>query len=243
MDCGGARRGRRRSVRLLQDRAATSLGIEGLTAARLVLVAITAFSTTGCTKRQDPAASTRDDAALQRHSNTHEASDTPPPLDEFAHQELVALPPRGAPPPFMKELSILYRRYETLAQTLTEGDLTQIDKAAEAMSRATTSVDARGFLEPSQRAWAGHARVLTNSLDALQKADSLVEKRNHFSHASEAMYCALKMFDGIDHTVKVLRCAPGNDAPAAYWLADDQSAAPNPYGRSSSSCQLAESIH
>jgi hypothetical protein len=194
---------------------------------------------TACTKTDDKRVSGERQQSVSQPSS----GNTPDAFKEFAHQELIVTPPpRGATRPFMKELGILFESYEKLAKALAGTDLQQADRQANAMKRLANRVWAEGFQRESERAWATHAKVFASSLRDLVSADSLAGKRSHFAHTSEAMYCALKMFDGLDHSVKVLRCEAQGGAPVAYWLTADADGVHNPYGRAPSACKLVESV-
>ena len=148
---------------------------------------------------------------------------------DFAHKELVVLDdPVEAPGEFTGDLEALYGLYRELAQAFVGDEAARADGVAGRMRRAVGGIDSSGLDAAASAAWQGHEGVMRTSLHQLTLAAGIEEKREHFSHLSEAMYCALRSFGGLDHAVYVAYCPMAANERGAYWLADDREIS-NPY--------------
>lgn len=156
---------------------------------------------------------------------------------DFAHSELVVLDnPVDVPGEFTDHLEALYGLYRELAQAFVGDDAARADRVADRMREAIEGIDPSGLGPDAAHAWQGHERVMRTSLHQMTLAAGIEEKREHFSHLSEAMYCALRSFGGLDHPVYAAYCPMAANGRGAYWLADDSEIS-NPYmGSKGSRC-------
>lgn len=139
----------------------------------------------------------------------------------FTHKELVVLDePVDVPAEFTTALGQMHQHYRTMAQAFVDDDAKAADAAAKKMREQVESLSVDGLDSKAKDAWASHRKVLRTSLHQLTSAADLDKKREHFSHISEAMYCALKSFGGINQKVHVSFCPMALDGQGAYWLAD-----------------------
>ena len=155
----------------------------------------------------------------------------------FAHKELVVLPmPVAVPHAFSTALGTFESSYQRLAAAFQQDDEAGAVTAAKAARAALTAIDAAGLSATAAAAWASHRRALETSLHQLQSAADIAGKRAHFSHASEALYCALRSFGGAPEQVHVAFCPMAFDGKGAYWLTREKSIV-NPYfGKEMSQC-------
>jgi hypothetical protein len=163
----------------------------------------------------------------------------------FAHKELVVLDdPVEAPAEFTAALGQMHQHYRDMAQAFVADDAEAADAAAQKMREQVESVSVEGLNAEAKDAWDGHRKVMRTSLHQLTKAEDIEGKREHFSHISEAMYCALKSFGRIDQKVHVAFCPMAIDGNGAYWLAD-KAEIENPYmGQKMASCgEVKETIN
>lgn len=138
---------------------------------------------------------------------------------DFAHRDLIVLKqPAETSYAFRIGLANLYHRYLALHKAFTANDATRIDEIASEMRFSAESLETGTPTQAANTAWKGHRQVMTTSLHQLSESESLQDKRVHFSHVSEAMYCALKSFGGVEHKVYVFYCPLGVAARGAYWL-------------------------
>lgn len=148
---------------------------------------------------------------------------------DFAHKELVVLDePVEVPQALTAALGQIHQHYRDMAQTLVADDAAAADAAAKKMREAVEGVSADGLDAEASDAWQSHRKVMRTSLHQMTEADGIAAKRQHFSHISEAMYCANKSFGGIDQPVHVAYCPMALDGKGAYWLAD-KAEIENPY--------------
>ena len=146
----------------------------------------------------------------------------------FAHKELAVLNEVAVPPAFSEGLGAAYGRYLEAAAALVTADIPQLDEAATKMREVVDGLQAEQLDGAAREAWLGHQEVLRTGLHQLVTASDLATKREHFSHVSEAMYCALRSFGGIKQSVNVAYCPMAFDRKGAYWLSDERAIA-NPY--------------
>lgn len=155
----------------------------------------------------------------------------------FAHKELVVLDdPVAVPAQFTTALGQMHQNYRAMAQAFVNDDARAADAAAQKMREQVESLDVEGLDAKAKDAWQGHRKVMRTSLHQLTSAEDIESKREHFSHISEAMYCALKSFGGIGDEVHVAFCPMAMGGHGAYWLADKPEIE-NPYmGQKMASC-------
>lgn len=157
----------------------------------------------------------------------------------FAHKELVVLNhPSEVPAAFTNSLGAMYKQYVEMATALGSNDVKAADAAGKRMSMTVESLQPTGLDAEAKAAWASHREVMRTSLHQLTSARDIERKREHFSHLSEAMYCALKSFGGLGRPVYVVSCPMGFGGHGAYWLADEREIS-NPY-RGSTMTQCGE---
>lgn len=160
---------------------------------------------------------------------------------DFLHTELVVLkdaPP--VPPAFTAALDLSLDDYFALSASFAADDPGAVKTRAAAMLGKVEALDARGLEPEAARAWASHREVLRASLHQLLQAEDLGTRREHFSHVSEAMYCAIRSFGGVNRTVEVVQCPMAFGDIGAVWLAPDKTIA-NPYlGAAMASCGALE---
>lgn len=162
----------------------------------------------------------------------------------FVHKELVVLSQRYDPPVvFDQGLQRLLDDYLDLSSALFDDDVEKLRDAAGGMRERVTSLELSSKVPAAEEAWAGHQLVLQTSLHAIALATTRAERTEHFSHISEAMYCALRSFDSVDETVFVAFCPMALNGHGAYWLAKSTVIA-NPYmGAEMASCgEIAETL-
>ena len=155
----------------------------------------------------------------------------------FAHKELVVLDDSAeVSAEFTEELGQMHQNYRAIAQAFVADDAEAADVPAQKMREQVESVSVEGLDVQAKDAWDGHRKVMRTSLNQLTKAEDIEGKREHFSHISEATYCALKSFGGIDQKVHVAFCPMAIDGQGAYWLAD-KAEIENPYmGQEMAAC-------
>lgn len=155
----------------------------------------------------------------------------------FAHKELVVLDdPVEVPAQFTTALGEMHQHYRAMAQAFVDDDAKAADAAAQKMREQVESLDVDGLDAKAKDAWEGHRKVMRTSLHQLTSAEDIESKRAHFSHISEATYCALKSFGGIGDKVHVAYCPMAMDGDGAYWLADKPEIE-NPYmGQKMAAC-------
>lgn len=162
----------------------------------------------------------------------------------FAHSELrVIVPTYDAPAAFDHRLRGLFTEYEKLAVALFDRDVDGARANAAAM-RAAVAKPVEALMRPEARtAWEGHRMVLETSLHQLEQASSIDTQLKHFSHMSEALYCAVRSFDVARAPIYVSYCPMALSNHGAYWLSSSAQGA-NPYmGAESSECgELVETI-
>lgn len=162
---------------------------------------------------------------------------------DFAHDGLVVLtPPEEVPHDFHEALGAIYSEYRSLADAFTNGQIEAIDRAARRMRVFVVSLHARGASQQAKRAWANHREVLRTALHQIETVGTLEQRRVHFSHVSEAMYCALKSFTRATKPIYVAYCPEALNANGAYWLSDSEATA-NPYAPGREACvELRETL-
>jgi hypothetical protein len=155
----------------------------------------------------------------------------------FAHKELVVLDdPVEVPAEFTGALGQMHQHYRDIAQAFVADDAEAADAAAQKMREQVEGLSADGLDAEAKDAWESHRKGLRTGLHQLTSAGDIEVKREHFSHISEAMYCALKSFGGIDQEVHVAFCPMAADGHGAYWLAD-KAEIENPYmGQKMAAC-------
>ncbi|MFU8802786.1 MAG: DUF3347 domain-containing protein [Bradymonadaceae bacterium] len=147
----------------------------------------------------------------------------------FVHKELVVLDdPVEVPTEFTTALGQMYQHYRQIARALVGDDSEAADEAAQRMREHVEDLVAEELDAEAEGAWQSHRTGLRTGLHQLTSAESIEDKRGHFSHVSEAMYCALKSFGGVDEEVFVAYCPMAAGGHGAYWLAD-QPTIENPY--------------
>jgi len=161
----------------------------------------------------------------------------------FAHKDLVVLDKIAVPAAFAEALGAAYQGYLEASDALVAADIARLDAAATKMREAIEGVQAEQLDGAASAAWTGHKEVLSTSLHQLTSASGVDAKREHFSHISEAMYCALRSFGGVEQTVNVDFCPMAFDGKGAFWLSDSAVIA-NPYlGPDMATCgELKETI-
>jgi hypothetical protein len=155
----------------------------------------------------------------------------------FAHKELVVLDdPVEVPAEFTTALGQMHQHYRDMAQAFVADDAEAADAAAQKMREQVENLSVDGLDTEAKDAWQSHRKVMRTRLHQLTSAEEIESKREHFSHISEAMYCALKSFGGISQEVHVSFCPMALDGHGAYWLADKPEIE-NPYmGQKMASC-------
>lgn len=162
----------------------------------------------------------------------------------FAHTELrVIVPSYDAPAAFDHRLRGLFSEYEKLAGYLFDRDIDGARAAAATMRVAVAKPVQALMRQEAQTAWEGHQTVLETSLHQLEQASSIDAQLKHFSHISEALYCAVRSFDVARAPIYVSYCPMASSNHGAYWLSSSAKRA-NPYmGAESSECgELVETI-
>lgn len=156
---------------------------------------------------------------------------------DFAHKDLVVLDdPVEASAELTAALGQIHQQYRAMARAFVADDPEAADAAADKMREQVASVSVEDLDAEAKDAWKGHRKVMRTSLHQLTEAENLEGKRQHFSHISEAMYCALKSFGGLDQKVHVAYCPMAMDGKGAYWLADEPEIE-NPYmGQEMANC-------
>lgn len=148
---------------------------------------------------------------------------------DFAHEELVILEaPAEVPSEFSSSLADLLDEYLALTAAFVSEDTSQVDAVAGRIRASLAGITSDGLNEEAAGAWASHRDGLETALHQLEVADTIEVKRQHLSHISEALYCALASFDGVDRTVYLSFCPMALDGAGAYWLASTREIA-NPY--------------
>jgi Cu(I)/Ag(I) efflux system membrane fusion protein len=148
---------------------------------------------------------------------------------DFAHEELVILDePVDVPAEFSNDLEGLLDQYLTLTAAFAADDVSQADAVAGQMRVSLSEVVGDALADEASAAWASHREGLETALHQLESADTIDVKRQHLSHISEALYCALASFGGVERSVYVSYCPMALDEAGAYWLASTPEIA-NPY--------------
>lgn len=134
------------------------------------------------------------------------------------------------------------REYRQMAAAFADRRIELVNTTARRVRVFVESLHARGLTEEAERAWAGHRAVLRTGLHQMEIADELDDKRVHFSHVSEAIYCAVKSFGGVGRSVFVSYSPRAFDDRGAYWLSDTDTPR-NPYAPEQTSCaEMRETI-
>lgn len=148
---------------------------------------------------------------------------------DFAHEELVILEdPADVPSDFSSSLAGLLDEYLALTAAFVSEDTSQVDAVAARSRTSLAGITSDGLNEEAAGAWASHRDGLETALHQLEVADTIDVKRQHLSHISEALYCALASFGGVDRAVYLSFCPMALDGAGAYWLASTREIA-NPY--------------
>ena len=160
---------------------------------------------------------------------------------DFAHKGLVILDKvPEVPQAFTSALGVAVDDYYGIAQAFASDDSAAATSAAKAMLARVEAIDDAGLGTDAAAAWKSHREVLRASLHQLMEAEGIAGKRQHFSHASEAMYCAVRSFGGVSGAVEVAHCPMAFGDVGAYWLPRDKTIA-NPYlGKSMPTCGTIE---
>lgn len=160
---------------------------------------------------------------------------------DFAHKGLVILD--SAPEvstEFTEALNAAIEDYFVIAAAFAADDAARATGQAEVMLKKIEAITSDGMAKEAADAWTNHREVLRTSLHQVAHVNGLAAKREHFSHASEAVYCAVRSFGGITKAVEVAHCPMAFGDVGAYWLAPDKTIA-NPYlGASMPTCGTIE---
>jgi len=184
-----------------------------------LIIPLVAGALAGCSRQAEQAAdmhamNTKGDMNMHAGESLH---------GNFAHKELIVLEKvPQVPPAFTSALDAMYGQYLEMAKAFASDDIQAANAAAEQMRRNVEGLDVAGLDAQAEEAWASHRTVMRTSLHQLTSAEDMEDKREHFSHISEAMYCALKSFGGINQPIYVAFCPTGVRGHGAYWLADNR---------------------
>ncbi len=150
--------------------------------------------------------------------------------EDLSHKNLVILDERyDTPPAFIAQLQAVFQAYLSLKNAFVASDMDSVNDLSRGMEKAVAKLEASKLTGEGLVAAENHKSVLKHSLSQLLDKGSLREKRVHFSHISEALYCSIKSF-GLETQDKIFTdyCPMAFEDRGAFWLSDAKEIR-NPY--------------
>jgi Cu(I)/Ag(I) efflux system membrane fusion protein len=147
-------------------------------------------------------------------------------MDQKDHTEMTMS--YDAPEAFQEQLAEVYEASLDLKEAFVASDTLQVRKAVSPVQDALFEIDMKLLKDKAHRAWMDQLKTLRSSLEAIDKANTIMAQRESFADFSQALYQSVKAFGIGGEEAYYQYCPMANDNQGAYWLSDTEKIR-NPY--------------